>query len=48
MLTPSTVTVQEYNDAVKADASSHIRITFLSQGIVLTDADIVMGGFNRT
>lgn len=45
MLTPSTATVADYTAAVKADKPYHIRITFLRQNVVLTDADIVAGSF---
>ena len=45
MLTPTNVTAAEYNTAVKADARSHIKMTFLGQNIVLTDEDIESDGF---
>lgn len=40
MITPSGVTSSAYWDAIKAGNPSHVRITFLGQDIVLTDADI--------
>ena len=45
MLTPTNVTAAVYNAAVKADARSHIKMTFISQNIVLTDEDIESNGF---
>ena len=44
MLTPTNVTISEYNDAVKDDAKSHAKITFIGQGIVLEDEDIESSG----
>ena len=46
MLTPSNITVADFNTAVKNDAPSHIRITFTGQNIVLEDEDIEMSGMS--
>lgn len=40
MITPAGVTASEYWDAIKAGNTTHARITFLGQNIVLTDDDI--------
>ena len=40
MITPTGVTASEYWDAIKAGNTTHARITFLGQNIVLTDDDI--------
>lgn len=40
MITPTGVTASEYWDAIKAGNTTHVRITFLGQNIVLTDDDI--------
>lgn len=40
MITPTGVTASEYWDAIKEGNQTHTRITFLGQGIVLTDDDI--------
>lgn len=40
MITPTGVTASEYWDAIKEGNPTHTRITFLGQGIVLTDDDI--------
>ncbi len=40
MLTPSGVTLAQYLTAVRADKPSHVKITFIGQGIVLEDEDI--------
>ena len=44
MLTPSNVTVADFNTAVKNDAPSHIKMTFTGQNIVLEDEDIEVSG----
>lgn len=44
MLTPTNVTKSEYINAIKNDAQSHARITFIGQNIVLTDEDIESSG----
>lgn len=48
MLTPTGVTVSAYNAAVKADALTHIRMTFMGQNLVFDDADFVQGGVTIT
>jgi len=48
MLTPIGVTVSAYNAAVKADALTHIRMTFIGQNLVFEDADFVQGGVTIT
>ena len=48
MITPTGVSVSAYNAAVKADAPSHIRMTFTDQNIVFEDADFVQGGVTIT
>lgn len=44
MLTPTGVTINEFNTAVKNDAPTHIRMTFTDQNIVFTDADFENNG----
>lgn len=44
MLTPTGVTIANYNTAVKNDEPTHIRITFVGQNVVLEDADIDSSG----
>lgn len=48
MLTPTGVTVNEYNTAIKNDTLCHIRLTFTEQGVVFTDADFEQGGVTIT
>ena len=40
MIVPSGATTSEYWNAIKAGNQSHVRITFLGQNVVLTEADI--------
>ena len=44
MRTPVGVSLADYVAAVKADAPSHVRLTFLAQNVVLTDEDIEASG----
>lgn len=44
MLTPQDITIADYITAEKSGASTHVRITFLTQNVVLTDEDIVSTG----
>ena len=42
MLTPIGVTSSAYWDAIKAGNTTHARITFTNQSVVLDDSDIVL------
>lgn len=44
MRIPVGVSLADYVAAVKADAPSHVRLTFLAQNVVLTDEDIEASG----
>lgn len=49
MITPTGVTYSAYWDAIKAGNATHVRITFINQGIVLGDEDIsITGGLTLT
>ena len=44
MLTPTGISVLDYVNALRADCPTHIRITFINKGIVLTDQHIEQSG----
>lgn len=44
MLTPTGISVEDYVAALRADCPTHVRVTFINKGIVLTDQHIEQNG----